>query len=467
VRSASATGVPAAGILALNAGATQVLDLDDQFDNNTLGGFVQEQLIWNDRLFLTGAVRRDRNSAFGASYPYINYPKAQLSYVLSEEPALRLPKSVVSSLRVRAAYGGSGLQPGAFDALTTYNATAGTLTPSNVGNPDLGPERSYEGEYGLDAGLFDDRLGAELTYYTGVTKQAILSRQAAPSQGFPGLQFFNAGRVDRRGFEWTLRAQPLRRALATLDLQLNGSVNTYEIQDLGSTEFVSVSGQIAHAKGFAPGAWWDRRVVSGTYDPVTRTVPNGTLRCDDGKGGTVACYTGNTLTAPRVFLGNSVPTREGGFTAGLAFLRDFRAQAFVDYRGGYKKLDGNRRVRCNLFSLCEENYYPDRFSGDPVALASIQRGTAFTYDLIRDASFARFRELSLTYTLPRTFAQRARASAASVTLAGRNLYLWTNYTGLEPEASFNGGTRGGQFGQWEQNVLPQTRAFVTTINLSF
>lgn len=474
LRNASATGFPAAGILSLNAGAAQVIDLDDQIDNNTLGGFVQEQAVWNDRLFLTGAVRRDRNSSFGARYSYINYPKLQASYVLSEEPALRLPR-LVNSLRVRAAYGGSGLQPGAFDAATTYAAVAGTLTPSNVGNPDLGPERSTETELGLDAGLFGDRIGGEFTYYNGVTRDAILSRQAAPSGGFPGLQFFNAGRVNRRGVEWTLRGQPLRGDRVTLDLQLNGSAYRYEIRDLGPASsfvngdvpFVSVSSQIGHAVGYAPGAWWDRRVVSGVYDAATKTVPNASLQCDNGQGGTVACYTNGVLTAPRVFLGNSVPTREGGFTATLGFLRQFRATAFVDYRGGYKKLDGNRRVRCNLFSLCRENYYPDEFKNDPVMLASVQRGSAFTYDLIRDASFARFRELALTYTLPQRLAGRARSSAASLTVAGRNLYTWTNYTGLEPEASFNGGTRGGAFGQWEQNVLPQTRSFVTSINLSF
>lgn len=472
LRTASGTGFPASGILSLNSATSQNQDQDDQIDNNTLGGFVQEQAIWNDRLFLTAALRRDRNSAFGARYPSINYPKLQASYVLSEEPALRIPR-VINSLRLRAAYGASGLQPGAFDALTTYNAVAGTLTPSNVGNANLGPERSQETELGLDAGLFGDRLGGEFTYYTGSTRDPILARQAAPSNGFPGLAFFNAGRVNRRGLEWTLRAQPIRGDRVSLDLQLNGSAYRYQIRDLGAnTDFVSVSSQIGHAVGYAPGAWWDRRVVSGTYDPATKTVPNATLRCDDGKGGTVACYSKDAsgqdvVTAPRVFLGNSVPTREGGFTAGLSFLRQFRLNAFVDYRGGYKKLDGNRRVRCNLFSLCEENYYPERFASNPVMLAAVQRGTTFTYDLIRDASFARFRELSLTYTLPRAFASRARASAASVTLAGRNLALWTNYPGLEPEASFNGGERGGSFGQWEQNVMPQTRSFVTTFNFSF
>jgi hypothetical protein len=149
---------------------------------------------------------------------------------------------------------------------------------------------------------------------------------------------------------------------------------------------------------------------------------------------------------------------------GLTLFKDLRFNAFFDYRGGYSKLDGNQRVRCNLFALCEINYFPERF--DPVLVAEAQGGTAFTDQLIQDAGFTRFRELSATYTLPTSVARALRASRASITVAGRNLGLWTNFRGIEPEASFNGGTRGG-FGQWEQNVLPQLRQFVTTVNLNF
>jgi hypothetical protein len=60
---------------------------------------------------------------------------------------------------------------------------------------------------------------------------------------------------------------------------------------------------------------------------------------------------------------------------------------------------------------------------------------------------------------------RARFNRASITLAGRNLHTWTKWEGLEPEASFNGGTRG--YGQWEQDVIPQLMQFVATLNLSF
>jgi TonB-linked SusC/RagA family outer membrane protein len=461
LRTSSASGFPAAGFLALTAGATQRLDLDDLFDNNTLGGFVQEQLIWGDRLFLTAAVRRDDNSAFGTDYPAVTYPKFGASYVLSDEPGIPLP-DLINTLRVRGAFGGSGLQPGAFDAIRTYNSTGGLLTPSNAGNPGLGPEKSYETELGLDAGLWNDRLGAELTFYDGFTRDAILSRQAAPSGGFPGQQLFNAGRVERRGLEWQLRAQPVQNANVTLDLSLSGSVTKYEITSLGEgTQAVSLSSNIQHVVGYAPGAWWDRKIVSADYNPTTKRTSN--LLCDDGKGGTISCTSPNV---PRVYLGNSVPTREGSFSAGLTFLRDFRVNGFLDYRGGYKKLDGNLRVRCGAFPLCRELYYPDEVS-EKALLAAYQAGTAYTFHLIRDADFFRFRELSLTYTIPRRFASRVGGSSASVTVAGRNLHVWTDYTGLEPEASFNGGTRGGQFGQWEQNVLPQTRSLVATFNVSF
>jgi TonB-linked SusC/RagA family outer membrane protein len=457
LRAASGSQFPAAGFTSIQAAAIRNVSADDIFENNTLGAFVQQQLVWNDRLFLTGAVRTDDNSAFGTNFDAVTYPKFSASYVLSDEPAVPLP-SAVSQLRLRAAYGAAGLQPGAFDAIRTYTADGGFLTPSSSGNADLGPERSTELELGFDAGLFDDRLGLDVTWFRGSTRDAILSRQAPPSSGFPGFQLFNAGRVDRNGLEWLFRATPIRRENVSLELTLSGSTNDYEIRSLGADSIVSLSAQILHKVGYAPGAWFDRRIVSATFNPATKRAEN--ILCDDGKGGAVAC-----AQAPRVYYGNSVPRSEGSFGAGLTLFKDLRVNAFFDWRGGYMKLDGNRRVRCNLFSLCEINYFPERF--DPVQVAEAQGGTAFVNELIKDASFTRFRELSVTYTLPAGVASALRASRATVTVAGRNLGLWTAFPGIEPEASFNGGTRGGAFGQWEQNVLPQLRQFVTTINLNF
>lgn len=458
-RSISGSTFPAAGLTSISSAAIRNVGSDEITQNNTVGAFVQQQFVWNDRLFLTGAIRTDDNSAFGTNFDAVTYPKLSASWVASEEPSLPMP-AFLNQLRLRAAYGASGLQPGAFDAIRTYTAAGGFLTPSSAGNQDLGPERSTELELGFDAGLWNDRVGLEVTYFAGTTRDAILSRQAPPSNGFPGLQLFNAGQVDRNGLEWVVRGTPVRRENVSLDLTLSGSFNSYNIASLGTgTNFVSLSSNVGHRVGYAPGAWWDRRIVSADYNATTRRATN--LLCDNGSGGTVDC-----AVAPRVFLGNSVPTQEGSFSAGLTLFKNLRVNAFLDWRGGYRKLDGNYRVRCGAFVLCRELYYPDEVQ-DKALLAAVQAGTAYTHHLIHDASFARFRELAATYTLPNSLARRVGASRASITVAGRNLGLWTNFPGVEPEASFNGGTRGGAFGQWEQNVLPQLRQFVTTVNFNF
>ncbi len=458
-RSISGTTFPAAGLTSIASATVRNVGSDEVFENNTVGGFVQQQFVFNDRLFVTGAIRTDDNSAFGTNFDAVTYPKLSASYVLTEEPSLPIP-AFVNQLRVRSAFGASGLQPGAFDAIRTYTAGGGFLTPSSAGNPDLGPERSTELELGFDAGLFNDRMGMEVTYFNGKTKDAILSRQAPPSNGFPGFQLFNAGQVNRNGLEWIVRGTPFTRENVSLDLTLSGSTTTYKIASLGAgTNVVSLSSNIQHVVGYAPGAWWDRRIVSADYDATTKRATN--LLCDNGTGGTVAC-----ASAPRVYLGNSVPRTEGSMSAGLTLFKNVRVNAFVDWRGGYKKLDGNYRVRCGAFVLCRELYYPDEVT-DKAKLAAVQAGTAYTYHLIHDASFMRFRELSATYTLPTRLASTIGASRASITIAGRNLGLRTDFPGIEPEASFNGGTRGGAFGQWEQNVLPQLRQFVTTVNINF
>ncbi len=457
-RSASATGFPSAGLTSLAAAAVRTVDGDEVFENNTVGGFIQQQLVWNNRLFLTGAIRADDNSAFGTNFDIVRYPKLSASYVISEEPSISMP-SFVDQLRLRVGYGGSGLQPGAFDAIRTYSATGGFLTPSSAGNPDLGPERSTELELGFDAALLNDRVSIEATYFAGSTTDAILSRQAAPSAGFPGQQLFNAGTVDRKGFEMMLRYQAVNRENFGLDFTLSGSDTRYNIASLGAAgDTVSISSSNMHVVGHAPGAWFDRRIVSATYNPATRRAEN--ILCDDGAGGTRSC-----AGAPRVFLGNSVPTTEGSVSAGATIFKSFRVNAFFDYRGGYKKLDGNYRVRCGAFTHCRELYVPEDY--DPALIAAVQGGTAYTHHLIYDSDFLRFRELSATYTLPSNLTRALKASRATITLAGRNLGLWTSFPGIEPEASFNGGTRGGSYGLWEQNVLPQLRQFVTTVNLNF
>ncbi|HEX5725180.1 MAG TPA: TonB-dependent receptor, partial [Longimicrobiaceae bacterium] len=463
--SAVGSDFPVRGLRAIvgTAVRTGSQDYSEEF---TVGVYVQQQVGWNDRLFVTGAIRADDNSNFGSDFDLVYYPKLSASWVISEEPFWNVP--LLDALKLRAAYGESGQQPGYLTSEQTFTAVPGpndvsTVTPGLPGNTFLGPERAREVEIGFDAGLLDQRLGVEFTYYNKTTFDAILLRQVAPSTGFTGAQYFNAGEIRNTGIELLVRGTPIRRDNVELELAFTLSTNANQLLDLGTEglDTVQAGTYVRHVEGHPVGAWWEKRVVDAQFNANGILIAGSEL-CDDGSGGAVAC-----ASAPQVFLGRPTPSREGAFMPALVLWDRLRLGMMVDYKAGYHKLDGNLRVRCVLFRRCHENWFPAQYVDDPAWLAQTQRGGTFVNDLIQDASFTRLRELSATYTVPNSWAARLGASRGSISIAGRNLYTWTDYPGLEPEASFLGGSRGGGSAQWEQNVTPQLAQFVATINLSF
>jgi TonB-linked SusC/RagA family outer membrane protein len=468
--SAYGEGFPVRGLKAINA-ATLRQSGEDYVENATVGVYAQQQFDWKGRLFLTGALRADDNSAFGENFDLAYYPKVSGTWVISEEPFWSV--GAINQLRLRGAYGQSGQQPQSFAALRTYApipgpGDVGTVTPQLIGNPDLGPERSRELELGFDAGFLEDRLGLELTYYSKRTTDAILLRDIAPSTGFPGSQYINAGEVSNTGLELLARFSPIRKRTLGWDLSLSVATNDNKVVTLGVDKltYVSAGSYMQHHEGYPVSAWFDKRIVGGSFNEKGMLIAKDgkpvaeSALCDDGKGGTVAC-----TQAPAVFLGRPTPKTEGAFTSTLTLFGNLRLHTLVDFKLGYHKMDGDARVRCVLFGRCRENFYPTEYLNDPAWLAQTQLGSSYASGLIRDASFGRLREVSLNYALPRPWARRLGAEGASITVAGRNLGTWTRYTGLEPEASFLGGSRG--VGQWEQNVTPQLAQFVTTLNINF
>ena len=176
----------------------------------------------------------------------------------------------------------------------------------------------------------------------------------------------------------------------------------------------------------------------------------------------VATSAGDALMAREVLL----LALEVGDDAQRAHAR-VRLYGLLDFKTGFKKWDHVTRVRCSLYNICHENVAPLEYVNTaPARVASYQNADQFGDAYINDASFAKLREVSVTYLVPDAWAQRIGATRASINLAGRNLYTFTDWTGMDPEARFLGGDRGG-FGPLEQNNLPQLTSFVTTINISF
>ena len=461
--SAYGEGFPTPGLTSISATTQNRTGSETSVENTTVGMYVQQQFSWQNRLFLTGALRGDDNSAFGVDYDFVTYPKVSAAWVITEEPFWNF--DFANTLKLRAAYGESGQQPEAFVAIRTFAPVtgpnnAGTVTPSNLGNPTLGPERGTEIELGFDAGLFGDKMGVEFTYYYQKTKDAILLREIAPSTGFSGAQWVNAGEIKNSGIELLVRGTPWETARHSLDMGLNLSRNDNEVLSLGDVtaeDFISAGTYLRHQIGYPLGSWFSKKVVSAELNAQGRAI---NLLCDDGKGNGVACG-----DAPILYQGRTSPKMEGGFSSNLTLFNNIRLFAQMDFKTGFTKLDGNYRVRCIFFSECRENWFPTEF--DPVKIAEIQAGGTYAGVMLDDGDFLKLREVSLGYVLPGQWIEKIGARTGIVTLAGRNLYTWTKFMGLEPESTFNGGTRGGAFSLWEQNVLPQLAQFIVTFNVSF
>jgi outer membrane receptor protein involved in Fe transport len=476
---------PTVGLTALSATTTNRTTSGDSREDATLGFYLQEQLGWNDRLFVTAAIRADDNSAFGQNFDRVYYPKFSASWVISEEPFWSWP--VISALKLRAAYGESGKQPITYSALQTYESATGpgdvaTVTPQFLGNPDLGPERSRELEFGFDLGALDDRVGLEVTHYRKKTVDAILDRQVAPSLGIPNTQPFNAGSIRNWGTELMVRGTPVRRDNFEWDLNFGWAMNDSEIESLGTPQaildlraqsgtpdFVTGGFAIRHQVGHPIGAYFEQRVVSAAILPSGRADSTRVL-CDNGRGGTMVCAGtdlryGTGDDAPEVYLGRSIPRFEGSVSSTFTLFKDLRVYGLVDFKTDFLKLDGNMRSRCAIFGRCRENFYPLEF--DARKIAGLQSNGQLVDYYINNSGYAKLREVSLAYTLPGISTRWGSINRAVITVAGRNLHTWTDYPGLEPEAFFLGGTRGGQYGQFEQTTNPQLRQWVFGVNLDW
>ena len=454
---------PAPGLSAISATTGPRSNANGTEETKSIGAYAQEQIGWRDRLFLTAGLRVDDHSTFGANFNRVYYPKVSASWIMSDEPFWKY--RFVNQLRLRAAYGEAGRAPITNTAVRSYQPATGpndldAVTPQFIGNPNLGPERGKEIEVGLDAGLWNDRVGLEFTYYRKKTVDEILQREIAPSIGFSGLQPFNAGAVLNQGIELLARSRPYDHGAVSVDVTLNLATNSNKILSLmpGVTS-VSAGTNLQHRVGYPVGSWFTKKVVSAQFDSTTGQAIN--ILCDDGNGGSMAC-----ANAPVVYIGRTTPSFEGGFSTTLTLWNRLRLYGLLDFKTGYRKLDGTTRVRCTFFGqVCRENFFPLEF--DPKRIAGIQSNRSLVDFLLSDARFMKLREVSVVYTLPDAWATAIRASQATVSLAGRNLHTWTGYTGLDPEAMFLGGSRGGNFSQWEQADLPQLTQWIVTVNLAY
>lgn len=421
-----------------------------------MGGYVEEQVAIRDRLFLTAALRGDDNSAFGQNFNFITYPKVSASWVISQEPFFpRL--SFLNSLRLRAAYGRSGRQPGPNDALQFFTPVAvaanGTdvpgITIGSLGNADLRPEKTREAEMGLDADLWQQRVHFEFTYYNKNSKDALIARKLAPSLGASDFRFENLGEVSNKGVELLLTAQILSRPNLGWNITASAWGNRNRLIHLGQgiTPIIFGLGGATqrHEEGYPLGGYWD---YSYTYNDAN----------NDG----LISPSEITVASEQSFQGSTAPTHGGTLSTEVSILRHFRLYGLLDGRWGNRLDNSTEEFRC-LFGICRGRRDPKSSLAEQArAVATVFDGLETGY--FEDAGFVKLREVSLTYFAPAQWARRIGASALSFTLSGRNLATWTSYTGVDPELNNSGQTN---FSTADFLTQPPVRYFVGRVNVTF
>lgn len=466
---ASGTTFPVPGLETVSA--TSLRNATESFvEERTMGAFVQQQLAFRDRFFLTAGVRGDDHSAFGKNFDFVVYPKVMGSWVVSEESFLR-DVEFLDALKLRGAWGQAGQQPSAFAAVRLYSPSTGvdatpTLTPDNIGNPDLEPERGEELEIGFDASLFNDRLGVEFTYYDQTTRDALIQAPVRPSTGFPGSQSLNVGEVSNSGLELGIRATPIRRANLSWNLGFTLATNKNEIVDLGGI-VIPPGAQSEQVEGFPIDGIFLRRVVSADYDGDGNLVD---VMCDGGAGQSGKDSGGEPVAcadAPRVYWGAALPKWQGSVSSTVTLFGSLRLYALADFQGGNWRVNGD--VGASHIFFANSRCVNERPICDPELAAYASLGEVWPTGTMK-AGFAKLRTLSASYSLPSMIVGRVGASRGTLTLAAHNPFrLWTaenekyGHEITDPEI----GRENSATDNYNQELWPQFTTITTSIRLSF
>lgn len=425
------------------------------------GAYLEETLGWRDRLYVTGAARVDGASSFGAGFHAAVYPKGSISWLLSEEPFW--PNvSWISSLRLRAAYGESGVQPGPVAALQTETLFPAVLNSGattgarlgEIGNRSLRPERQKEFEGGLDIEFLQGRVAIQATYYDKRSQDALVS-VALPSSFGGGTQWRNVGAVRNRGYEALLRADLVATPLFSWDVTISGSVNDNTVLAISpSIDAIYRSGTTRPSlvRGYPLKSYFDYPIES--YSDANG---DGIITPDEVSVGDAPSYAGSGY--PR--------TQLSGITNIGLFDERLMIGAIVERRSGYTIANIAEVVRC-LFSACGAATFRNTAFAEQAA--NVAHGSAALHNTYwgyyEDGSFTRLRELSLTYSLPTSITSHLKVGSASLTVSGRNLALWSAYGGTDPEVQSSPGNA-NMPAAFDDTGVPAPTYWLLRVNVGF
>jgi TonB-linked SusC/RagA family outer membrane protein len=532
---------------------------DSEQRRHTDGYFGQANFEMYNQLFVTARVRNDGSSAFGLGKQRATYPGGSVAWSFTR--FAKIPESILSFGKIRAAYGESGAQPGLYNTQDVFstasfadfnpgslqapvlNGVGGSFASAAKGNPDIGPERVRELEGGIDISFLNGKADMSFTAYTSKSEDVIFNVGLPPSTGYTSVSL-NAGELENKGLELSTNYRVLQRSDLTLEFGAQWARNRNEVVSLGrigaqtcneavatacaagtvqipTAEFCtpaanlprcqigigsSFAGQSTHAQvGFPLGVWRSTDFARCGMSPAT-VVYSG-VSYNVGAACTGAPH-GALFIAPNGFpivdgTANAVGNPWPNWTAGLSSVLTFKGvevSAFLDHRNGGNVLNMTRasmyqfgthkdteiRGQTRTYGkdmLCH-NITCDVVNGPvvgpgantPVVLGQAyfdagtlgggQGATGGPISLrLEDATHTRLREVTVGYTFRQRWVQKlGGASSLEVKGSARNLALWAEYSGLDPETNYGGALNANRGVDWF--TTPLSRGYIISFALN-
>lgn len=452
--------------------------------------------------YLAGVTYRvDGSSRFAKNHRYVGFPSFSLGWIASEENFLKNIKAI-DQLKVRGSIGFTGTDGGAGYygnqgqyKLATYNATYGnmsTISVSQPSNPNLKWERTHTFDVGLDLSLLNSRISVTVDYYNRQTRDAILSSAVPSFLGFT-LQQQNLADLNNRGWEVAITSANISNKNLQWTTSFNISRNKNIVKKLHKVDPTSLAATIELLGGnyWLPGYSASEFFM---YDWAGVDAATGQPQWRDN--------TGKILDQPipivypaepdmhRKAMGDAMPSFFGGFGNNIVY-KGFELDFFFSFATGHKMFNGSKAA---LYSYTSGSFFGDdvnnlskdilnywKQAGDKTNIPQLVNNSNAAqlyfskYDytvgrnisrFLEDASFAKLRNITLAYNIKKRGLQNMRQvgiNSAKVFVQAENVFIITNYSGIDPEVSAYGSA--GLKAGYDELTLPNPRIFRFGIKL--
>ena len=438
---------------------------------------------YEDRYLLTATIRRDGSSRFGKKHRWGTFPSVSVAWRASQEKWF--PKNdYINDLKVRAGYGVTGSQAsvGNYSYLASYNTSVypfgissgnqTALVSSTLANPYIHWEEVAQTNIGFDASLFNSRVMFSFDAYLKETRDMLVKASIPITSGFEDTTttYTNAGKVRNQGIEMSLHTINLTGELGW-ETNLTATYNKNKIKDLNSdvpyyinqinNSYVTMLAKdypINVFYGYVTDGIFQNQSEVNTHAVQPGAEPGDIRFRDLNNDGVIN-------DSDRTVIGNPDPSWLFSMNNSLSY-KGFELSVFLQGIAGNKIYNANNIDNTGMAAAYNQttdvlkrwqgegtsNSMPRAVFGDP------NQNTRVSDRFVENGSYLRLKNITLSYTFPKQWLQKAQIENARLSLSCENVATITGYSGFDPEVGING---------IDQNRYPISRTFSLGLNFNF